>query len=393
MARTRPHNHPAARPEPTPSGLIPPIPVPVAGTGTPPTVAETGRAPASRSLSIRPDLTYPRGGPGIETTTDTTTATIPGHAESVENVSGGGPTKGGAPPSGVLQGTVRGRPTSGVSGRSTAAAPAARNVVGDCAAGSVTGESPGGGSEDEALVIRRTRRSNRDPTATAGPRGRGQAGAGVESPRPAPDSGRRARSPLTTTLPGLTVPGLTLSGLTVPGSTGADAARGVAGPARPGVVGDEVAVVRGASSRGPGSSVGAQRASSAMSRAARRGVERSGVVVDGLGAGRLRPGQLRQIVVTTLVTRAESEFTPAQLGNMLRRSAGAIANALELLCEQGVAVRTVGTPKTYRAAAGSSPQTHPKTINGDQPTSQPVKGHAPTASSGLKSAPGAQRSL
>jgi hypothetical protein len=74
---------------------------------------------------------------------------------------------------------------------------------------------------------------------------------------------------------------------------------------------------------------------------------RAGTPVHG---GRLRPGQLRELVAGALAERPDSELTPTQLSNVLRRSAGAIANALVTLCEQGAVIQTNAKPRTYRTA-------------------------------------------
>lgn len=66
--------------------------------------------------------------------------------------------------------------------------------------------------------------------------------------------------------------------------------------------------------------------------------------------GRLRPGQLRELVAGVLAERPDNELTPTQLSNVLRRSAGAIANALVTLCEQGAVIQTNAKPRTYRTA-------------------------------------------
>jgi hypothetical protein len=68
--------------------------------------------------------------------------------------------------------------------------------------------------------------------------------------------------------------------------------------------------------------------------------------------GRLRSGELRALVAKTLTARQGDGFTVTQLSNMLRRSPGAIANAAERLCEQGVAVRIAQHPRTYQEAPG-----------------------------------------
>ncbi|MGH9215298.1 MAG: hypothetical protein ACRDZS_03505 [Acidimicrobiales bacterium] len=56
------------------------------------------------------------------------------------------------------------------------------------------------------------------------------------------------------------------------------------------------------------------------------------------------------MVADHLADHPKIEFTSTQLGNMLRRSSGAIANALVVLCDQGLAVQTKDAPRTYRAA-------------------------------------------
>ena len=68
-------------------------------------------------------------------------------------------------------------------------------------------------------------------------------------------------------------------------------------------------------------------------------------------AVRLRSGELRALVAQTLTERQGDGFTVTQLSNMLRRSPGAIANAAERLCEQGVAVRAQHSPRTYRSVS------------------------------------------
>jgi hypothetical protein len=69
---------------------------------------------------------------------------------------------------------------------------------------------------------------------------------------------------------------------------------------------------------------------------------------------RLRSGELRALVAQTLTARDGGGLTVTQLSNLLRRSPGAIANAAERLCEQGVAARTQQSPKTYRSTSGES---------------------------------------
>ena len=70
----------------------------------------------------------------------------------------------------------------------------------------------------------------------------------------------------------------------------------------------------------------------------------------GNGQARLRPGALREMIAEHLTANPKIEFTSSQLGNVLRRSSGAIANALVTLCELGAAVQTNDRPRTYQAA-------------------------------------------
>lgn len=71
-------------------------------------------------------------------------------------------------------------------------------------------------------------------------------------------------------------------------------------------------------------------------------------------SGRLRSGQLRALVAQLLAERHNDRFTVTELSNMLRRSPGAIANAAEKLCEQGLAIRIRQHPKTYQNAGESA---------------------------------------
>jgi len=72
------------------------------------------------------------------------------------------------------------------------------------------------------------------------------------------------------------------------------------------------------------------------------------------GKARLRPGALRDMVAEHLTANPKIQFTSSQLGNVLRRSSGAIANALVTLCELGTVVQTSDRPRTYQAARPKS---------------------------------------
>ncbi|MFD2415362.1 MarR family transcriptional regulator [Amycolatopsis pigmentata] len=68
-------------------------------------------------------------------------------------------------------------------------------------------------------------------------------------------------------------------------------------------------------------------------------------------APRLAPGALRGMVEDYLRDHPTEEFGPAAIGKALDRSSGAVANALSLLTERGVAVQTSQAPRRYRIAA------------------------------------------
>lgn len=76
---------------------------------------------------------------------------------------------------------------------------------------------------------------------------------------------------------------------------------------------------------------------------------------------RLRPGRLREQVRAFLAERPGRSFSPTAVAKALDgRSAGAVANALLTLTEQGLAVRTSAKPRRYAAAepAGQEATSH-----------------------------------
>jgi hypothetical protein len=64
-----------------------------------------------------------------------------------------------------------------------------------------------------------------------------------------------------------------------------------------------------------------------------------------------RPGALRDLVEEHLRKFPETAFTPHQVGKVLTRSAGAVANALDKLVSLGTAEMVTDKPRTYRLAA------------------------------------------
>lgn len=63
---------------------------------------------------------------------------------------------------------------------------------------------------------------------------------------------------------------------------------------------------------------------------------------------RLAPGALRGQVEDWLRDHPNQEFGPTEIGRKLVRSSGAVANALDKLVADGVAVRTSDKPKRYQ---------------------------------------------
>ena len=71
------------------------------------------------------------------------------------------------------------------------------------------------------------------------------------------------------------------------------------------------------------------------------------------GAGTVRPGELRDLVEGHLREFPGKEFTPYQVGKVLGRSSGAVANAMDKLVSLGVAELAGETPRAYRLAPGA----------------------------------------
>jgi hypothetical protein len=64
-----------------------------------------------------------------------------------------------------------------------------------------------------------------------------------------------------------------------------------------------------------------------------------------------RPGQLRDLVGAHLLAHPGTDFTPHQIGRVLDRSSGAVANALDRLTALGQAQLTSEKPRRYQATA------------------------------------------
>ena len=73
-----------------------------------------------------------------------------------------------------------------------------------------------------------------------------------------------------------------------------------------------------------------------------------------------RPGALRDLVEEHLRKFPEAAFTPHQVGKVLTRSAGAVANALDKLVSLGTAEMVTDKPRTYRLGpAAPAPEAAP----------------------------------
>ncbi len=72
--------------------------------------------------------------------------------------------------------------------------------------------------------------------------------------------------------------------------------------------------------------------------------------VSGRRAPTARPGALRDLVEEHLRKFPEAAFTPHQVGKVLARSAGAVANALDKLVSLGTAEMVTGKPRSFRLA-------------------------------------------
>jgi DNA-binding MarR family transcriptional regulator len=75
------------------------------------------------------------------------------------------------------------------------------------------------------------------------------------------------------------------------------------------------------------------------------------------GSGRLRPGALRDLVLTCLAERPGQALSPTAIAKTLGRSAGAVANALQALADQGAVVQAQAKPRRYTITTAGDPAT------------------------------------
>jgi hypothetical protein len=75
----------------------------------------------------------------------------------------------------------------------------------------------------------------------------------------------------------------------------------------------------------------------------------------GRHASATRPGARRDLVEEHLRTFPDAAFTPHQIGKVLTRSAGAVANALDKLVGLGTAELASDNPRSYCLASAPAP--------------------------------------
>jgi DNA-binding MarR family transcriptional regulator len=75
-----------------------------------------------------------------------------------------------------------------------------------------------------------------------------------------------------------------------------------------------------------------------------------------IGSGRLRPGALRELVLACLAERPEQALSPTAIAKRLDRSAGAVANALQALADQGAVIQTQAKPRRYTITTAAEVQ-------------------------------------
>jgi len=120
------------------------------------------------------------------------------------------------------------------------------------------------------------------------------------------------------------------------------------------VAGNVLAIAQAADAAGRALAAGDLDAALAALEAAREQAACGRRVVKAAASGRrapaTRPGALRDLVEEHLRKFPEAAFTPHQVGKVLARSAGAVANALDKLVSLGIAEMVTDKPRSYRLA-------------------------------------------
>jgi hypothetical protein len=123
------------------------------------------------------------------------------------------------------------------------------------------------------------------------------------------------------------------------------------------------AVAQAADAAGKALAAGDLPAALAALEAAREQAAQGRRVLKAAASGRrgpaTRPGGLRDLVEAHLRQFPGATFTPHQIGKVLTRSSGAVANALDKLVSLGIAELASGKPRSYRLApAAPAPAPH-----------------------------------
>jgi hypothetical protein len=132
--------------------------------------------------------------------------------------------------------------------------------------------------------------------------------------------------------------------------------------------GNVLAIAQAADEAGKALAAGDLQAALAALAAARDQAAQGRRVIKAAASGRhapaTRPGALRDLVEDHLRKFPDTAFTPHQVGKVLTRSAGAVANALDKLTALGTAQMVTDKPRSYRlgpapAAVGTSAEAAP----------------------------------
>jgi hypothetical protein len=99
-----------------------------------------------------------------------------------------------------------------------------------------------------------------------------------------------------------------------------------------------------------------------------RGGGRSRPAASGRRARATRPRALRDLVEEHLRKFPDAAFTPHQVGKVLTRSAGAVANAMDKLVSLGVVQMVTDKPRAYQLAT-AAPEAAAPDAAGDPGTS------------------------
>jgi hypothetical protein len=93
-----------------------------------------------------------------------------------------------------------------------------------------------------------------------------------------------------------------------------------------------------------------------------------------------RPGALRDLVEEHLRKFPDAAFTPHQVGKVLTRSAGAVANALDKLVGLGTAQMVTDKPRTYQLATAAPAAPAPEAATAPDAAGDPGTSAEATAS-------------